>query len=84
MFPRSHGNISFYEMGKKKGNKKRVVYRREGEVPILMHSPEVWEHPWAHALRCPSLPQENSLIQEPPPPTNITHIYSSELLPGRP
>jgi hypothetical protein len=28
MFPCSHGNTSFYEMGKKQGNKKRVVYKR--------------------------------------------------------
>jgi hypothetical protein len=34
----------FYKMGKKQGNKKRVVY--EGEVPILVRSLEVQEHPW--------------------------------------
>jgi hypothetical protein len=39
----------------------------EGEAPTLMHSPEVWEHPWAHALRCPSL--------------RGTHSYRNLLLP---
>jgi len=34
MFPRSLGNISFYEMRKKQGNIKRVVYIKG--VPILM------------------------------------------------
>jgi hypothetical protein len=27
----------------------------QGEVPVLMHSPKVWEHPWDHALGCPYL-----------------------------
>jgi hypothetical protein len=40
-------------MRKKGGNKNRVVYVME--VPVLVRSPEVWEHPWAHALKCPSL-----------------------------
>jgi hypothetical protein len=45
----------FYKMRKKGGNKKRVVYTRGGEVFVVMHSAEVWEHPWAQALKCPSL-----------------------------
>jgi len=32
----------FYEIRKKGGNKKRVVYVKE--VLILVHSPEVWEN----------------------------------------
>ncbi len=41
-------------MRKNGGNKKRVVYVRG----MFMYScvlPKVWEHPWAHALECPSL-----------------------------
>ncbi len=40
--------FGFYEMRKKGGNKKRVVYVKG--VPILVRSSEVWEHPRAHTL----------------------------------
>lgn len=33
------------------------------EVPVLVGSPEGWEHPQAHTLRW--LPQQNPLIGEP-------------------
>ncbi len=59
MFPCSHGNISFHKTGKKLGNKKRVVFT-EGEVLVLMCSPEVREQPWTHALSCPSLKRTHS------------------------
>jgi hypothetical protein len=44
---------------KKLGNKKRVVYEGR-EVPVLVHSPQVWEHPWAHDLGCPFLRRRHS------------------------
>jgi len=28
---------------------------REPKVPLLMGSPELWEHPWAHTLGCSCL-----------------------------
>jgi len=57
-FIRSHVPIEifpFYETGKKWGNKKRVVSVRG----VLVHFPEVWEHPWV------PLPWENALVWEP-------------------
>jgi len=50
--------FGFYEMRKKGGNKKRVVYVKG--VPILVRSSEVWEHPRAHTLECPSLRRTHS------------------------
>jgi hypothetical protein len=34
-----------------------------GQVPVLMHSPKVWEHPWAHTLKCPSLKKMHSYVK---------------------
>jgi hypothetical protein len=34
-----------YKTGKKQANKKRVVFTQREEVPVLVHSPKVWEHP---------------------------------------
>jgi hypothetical protein len=40
VFPRSHGNISFStKRGKNKEIKRELFI--EGEIPILVHSPEV-------------------------------------------
>jgi hypothetical protein len=50
----------FYEMEKSEEIKRELF--GEGEVPVLMHSPEVWEHRQAHILGCPS-PQENALLR---------------------
>jgi hypothetical protein len=44
MFPCSH--------------KRRVYVQRD--IPVLMGSPKVWEHPWAHALKWPSLRRTHS------------------------
>jgi hypothetical protein len=33
---------------------KRELFAEGEEVPVLMHSPEVWEHRQAHILGCPS------------------------------
>ncbi len=43
MFP---WNFIFLQNEKDEGSKKRVVYIRTGEVSLLVHSPEVWEHPY--------------------------------------
>jgi hypothetical protein len=32
----------------------KTLNQTEGEVLVLVHSPEVWECPQAHALKCPS------------------------------
>jgi hypothetical protein len=58
----------FYDMRKKGGIKRELL--TQGEVPGLMHSPEVWEHPRAQALKCPSL-RRNALVQEPPLQQNL-------------
>jgi len=60
MFPCSHRNIFFDERGKNQGNKKIVGYVRRGSSTLALHSPEVWEHPRAHALECPSLRRTHS------------------------
>jgi hypothetical protein len=36
-----------------------------GEVPVLVYSPQVWEHPRAHTLRCPSLKRMHSYKNVP-------------------
>jgi hypothetical protein len=44
----------FYEMTKKGGNKKKSVgYVRGGEVPVLVCSLEIQQHPRAHTLKWP-------------------------------
>jgi len=54
MFPCSHGNISFLRNDKEGGNKKKsVVYVRGGEVPVLVCSLEIQQHPRAHTLKWP-------------------------------
>jgi hypothetical protein len=66
MFPCSHGNIS----GKKRGNKKRVVYVRAGSSTSAFLGTPLGSHPQV------PLPQENTLLQEP----DLKHItYSSHL-----
>jgi len=37
------------------GKNPRVTVNNSLLIPVLMYSPEVQEHPWAHALGCPSL-----------------------------
>jgi len=51
------GEKKIYKMGKKRSNNKRVKRElfTQGEVRVLVCSHEVWEHPWAHALKFPSL-----------------------------
>jgi hypothetical protein len=51
------GEKKNYKMGKKQSNNKRVKRElfTQVEVPVLVCSREVWEHPWAHALKFPSL-----------------------------
>jgi hypothetical protein len=44
----------FYSLRKKGENKRRQLIAK-GEDPVLVCSPEFWEHPRAHALECPSL-----------------------------
>jgi hypothetical protein len=56
MFP---WNFIFLQNKKEEGSKKRVVCIRTVEVPVLMHSPEVWEHPWV------PLTQDHVLVGEP-------------------
>ncbi len=51
----------FYEMEKSE-EIKRELFAEGEEVPVLMHSPEVWEHRQAHILGCPS-PHENALLR---------------------
>jgi hypothetical protein len=43
----------------------RVFFVRGGS-PYMFILLRLGEHPGAHALGCPSLPQENTLILEPP------------------
>jgi len=50
MFPHSHGIILLLQNEKEGGNKKRVVHIRGCSC-----THEIWEHPRAHALKCPSL-----------------------------
>jgi hypothetical protein len=57
MFPRSHTNLSFSQNRQEEGNKKRAVFLKGDDVPVLiMCSPGVREHPRV------SLPQENTLV----------------------
>jgi len=45
-----------------------------GQVPVLVHSPKVWEHPLGSHPQVP-LPQENALLRE----THLQHITYSIL-----
>jgi hypothetical protein len=56
MFP---WNFIFVQNEKEEGSKKRVVYIRTVEVPVLVHSLEVWEHP------CVPFTQDHALVGEP-------------------
>jgi len=53
MFPRSHVNIFFLGI-KKEARKLKESCLGKGRVPLLVHSPEVWELPRVPPLR--SLP----------------------------
>jgi len=55
MFPRSHGDIYFLRNEKKVRKSKESCLRKGSRFHILVRSPEVWEHPRAHILGCPSL-----------------------------
>jgi hypothetical protein len=58
MFPCSHQNMFFSKKWERSEEFFLKRVKRElftqGEVPVLVCSPEVWEHPWAHALKFPS------------------------------
>jgi hypothetical protein len=57
----------------------------KGEVPIRVCSPEVWEHPWAHALlgapssrehtRIGTSPTTKRSFPPPPSPMIVTHAW---------
>ncbi len=64
----------FYEMGKKQGNKNRVVYIRGGSRTHVFSWGQ--EHTWAHALGCPSLRRTHSYENLP---SNII-LYSQDLV----
>jgi maltose-binding protein MalE len=51
MFP---WNYYFLTKQDKSDEIKRELFT-QGEVPVLVYSPQVWEHPETHTLRCPSL-----------------------------
>jgi hypothetical protein len=59
MFSCSHGNISFLQ-NEKEGRKQKVRVDNIWGGFVLVHSLEFWEHPWAHALECPSLRRMHS------------------------
>ncbi len=65
--------LFFTRNGKESEEIKRKLFVKE--VPVFVHSPEVWEHP---RPRLP-LPRENALVQEPPlqqnPPTPLRLLY---------
>jgi len=73
MFPCSHENICFVKNRKEAGNKERVCLWK-GRFPLLVRSPpDVWEHPWTHTLRCPSLKRTHLYRYLP---NNKTHSSS--------
>jgi len=49
------------KLGRSEEIKKRVVLYEERCVPKLVCSPEVWEHPRAHALGCPRIPPSGEM-----------------------
>jgi hypothetical protein len=64
MFPCSHGNMFFSTKQKRSKEIKRELFT-QGDVLVLMRSPEVGEHPQAHALWCVPLTQDSALIHKP-------------------
>ncbi len=77
MFPCSHENISFLWNEKRRGENKEESCSQKLRFLYFMRSPEVWEHTRAHVLdECPSLSQENALVQKPLLQRDVTHLSS--------
>jgi hypothetical protein len=73
VFPCSHGKINKKSTKWERSEEiqKRVKWElfTQGEVPVLVCSPDIWEHPWAHALKFASLKRRHSN-------TNLLHYYN--------